>query len=206
MSLFRKVSVLTLVLVALIIPVAALSEDAAGDAELRDGSVWVSSGFNDRGSGTITVRVFNTGTDFAVVDVKITGMGTDNVYAIGTVNVPGDPGSGFGYEDIQLSFHMGNTGRHWVDVHIEHVSGSGVNDAQSVMVFDFEVRQSIWSNTWTYIAIILVIVIAGIGLFIKMRGAPKAEDTGSFTAMEEERKASKRSTGREEYKSRNEKK
>jgi hypothetical protein len=206
MSLFRKVSVLTLVMIALIIPAAALSQDAAGEAELRDNGIWVSGGFNDRGSGTITVRVFNTGTDVAVVNVKITGAGTDNVYATGTAAVPGDPGSGFGSVDVPLSFRIGDPGRYWVDVHIESVSGSGVNEAQSVTVFEFEVRQSIWSNTWTYVAIILVIVIAGIGLFIKFRGAPKVEDTGSFTAMEEERKASKRSTGKEEYKGRNEKK
>jgi len=206
MSLFRKVSVLTLVMIALIIPVAALSDDAAGDAELRDGGVWVSGGFNDRSSGTITVRVFNAGADAVSVVVKITGMGADNVYAASsTVTIPGDPGTGFSYVDVPLSFHVGSTGRHWVDVHIESVYG-GLNESQSVMVFDFEVRQSIWSNTWTYIAIILVIIVAGIGIFIKIRGTPKAEETGSFTAMEEERKASKRSTGREEYKSRNEKK
>jgi len=205
MSLFRKVSVLTLVMIALIIPAAALSQDAAGEAELRDGSIWVSDGFDDRSSGAITVRVFNTGVEPVVVNVKITGMGSDNEYATGTLTVPGDPGSGSGYADIRLSFQIGSPGRHWVDVHIEGAYGV-VNDSQSVMGFEFEVRQSIWSNTLTYVAIILVIVVAGIGIFIRIRGTPKVEETGTFTAMEEERKAGKRGTGREEYKSRDEKK
>jgi len=201
MSLFRKVSVLTLVMIALIIPALAISDDAAGEAELRDSSIWVSNGFDDRGSGTITVRVFNVGTETVAVKVTIVSTGTDDVYATSSVNVPGDTGAGFGYLDVPLSFHIGTPGRYWVDVKIESLSGT-VNDAQSIMIFDFEVRQSIWSNTWTYVAIILVIVIAGIGIFIKMRSTPKVEETGTFTAMEEEKKAGRKSTGKEEYKGR----
>jgi len=203
MSLLGKVTVLTLVMIALIIPAAAMSDDAAGEAELRDGSIWVSNGFDDRNSGTITVRVFNVGLESVSVNVTIKDSVTGHVYASSTgVNVPAPAGGADSAAvDVPLSFHMGSPGKVWVDVQID---GDYINTSQSIMVFEFEVRQSIWSNTWTYVAIILVIIIVGVAVFLKMRGAPKAEDTGTFTAIEEERKAGrKRSADKEEYKGRN---
>jgi uncharacterized membrane protein len=75
------------------------------------------------------------------------------------------------------------------------------------MIFDYEVGRSIWSNVWTYVAIVIVILIVGIAFWLRMRSNPKVDSAGAYTAMEEERKATKsKGAKKQEYKGREERK
>ena len=200
MSLLKKVTVLAVIMAALIIPVAALSENAAGEASLRDNSVWVSKGFDDRTAGTVTVRVFNTESYPVQVSVSIVDIFSGATYASGNVTVPGN-----GSADLPLSFKIGAPGTYHVNVMIK---GADVSPIQNqISNFEITVGRSIWSNTWTYIAIVIVLIIVGIFVFLRMRSAPKVDNAGEFTAMEAERKAGKKTSGakKEEYKGRSKK-
>jgi len=201
MSLAKKIGVLSLVVIALLIPAVALSENAAGEAKLYDDSVWVSGGFDDRSDGTVTVRIYNSdpnSTEVVLVTIKDPVSG--HVYINSrSVTLP----VGSAYVDTGFSFRIGSPGSYYVIVEIsgDHV---GVEKSQGLYI---DVGRSIWSNTWTYVAIVILIIVVAIALIIKMRGTPKAENDGAFTAMEEERKAgrTKPSAGKEEYKGRSKK-
>ncbi|MCL2142725.1 MAG: hypothetical protein FWH44_00465 [Methanomassiliicoccaceae archaeon] len=202
MSLLKKMCVLAIVAVALLIPAVAISENASGDAMLYDGSVRQTGGFDDRTNGTISVRVSNSDTSVPVtVNVTIRDPVSGAVYISGrAVTVP----AGYDSRDFGFSFRIGSPGTYHLIVEISGDDAAEVEFAQSI---DIEVGRSIWSNTWTYIAIVIVIIVILIAVFLKMRGAPKADSAGAFTAMEEERKADRKKTGtdREEYKGRSKK-
>ncbi|MCL1984797.1 MAG: hypothetical protein FWG58_05320 [Methanomassiliicoccaceae archaeon] len=207
MSLLKKISVLAVIMIALIIPAAAISGSAAGDVTIT-GDV-KAGGFDDRTSGTVTVKLYNSG-ETATGNVTVSVVKFDDpekVYAKRTVSFTGDETDGM--MDVGLSFRVGTPGTYWAVVMIEGddvLISSEDGPAQDRMTFEFTVGQSIWSSTWTYVAIVIVIIIVAIAVFIRMRGAPKVDDAGTFTAMEEERKAGKgqRSgrTEKEEYKGR----
>jgi hypothetical protein len=198
MSLAKKLGVLALVAIALLIPAVALSENAAGKVALDDNSLWVSNGFDDRTDGTITVRIYNDDTVPADVLVTITDPVSGHVYVERTVTVPGEAGKDFGF-----SFRISSPGTYYLVVEI---SGADVGVESSLGIY-VDVGRSIWSNTWTYVAIVIVIIVILIAGFIRMRGMPKADNAGAFTAMEEERKAGRgrSGAGKEEYKGRSKK-
>jgi len=198
MSLMKKSSVLMLVMIALIVPAVALTDNAAGAVNLN--SEVQAGGFDDRGAGSVTFRVHNTGEDSVVVNITIVDLENQGtVYYTSSVTVPGE-----GSTLVTARFTVGSAGSYYGLIKI---SGEGIDPAAptSSMSFHFTVDRSMWSNTGTYLVIIAVIAIAGIGIFIKMRSTPKAPvDTGTFTAMEEERKAGRKETGtgKERYKGR----
>ena len=205
MSLLKKVSVLAVIMIALIIPAVAISGNAVGDVEITGDAK--AGGFNDRTAGTVTVRLYNTSIDLATGDITVSVVRFDEpgaVYAEKIVSFTGEETEGF--MDVSLSFRLDSPGTYYARVIIEGDSADPIKYSVPVTI---EVGRSIWSSTWTYVAIVLVIIIVAIAVFIKMRGAPKVEDKGTFTAMEEERKAGKgqRSgrTEKEEYKGRKKK-
>ena len=218
----KKVLVLALVMVALIIPVTALSDDASGDEGLfvYNGDVDVTKGFDDRTAGTVSVRISNTAADGVTVDVYITDwIDYSIVYAdskkdhpdgISIEGVGSDADDGaFVTKDVSMKFQISSSGEYHLRVVVVE-QGMAVDQENMLTgsIFDLSVGRSIWSNTWTYVAIILVIVIIAIAAFIKMRSTPRvSEGAGTFTAMEEERRAEKKRSGtkKEEYKGRKKK-
>ena len=202
MTTVKKLSVLMLAMIALIIPAIALSDSAAGDVGIyNSGDIHVTD-FNDRGSGTVTLMLYNNDSvNDEIVTVRIVEMGNESrVFGSAKVTVPADTAvTGF---EVKVTISTGSQGHFWAKA---IVTGDAVNEPMSQTPFEFSVGRSIWSNTSTYIAIIAVVIIVGIALFLKMRNAPKPDETGyTFTEMEEDRKAGKGRTGakREEYKGR----
>lgn len=196
----KKVCLLAMVMVLFFIPVA--SGSVAGNVYLHDGDVRVTKGFDDRSAGTLSITMENNGATDVYVNISVGGNypHVGHVYAVAeNVMIP------YGESlTVDVSFRIYNPGTYWINVIVtdaladEHVILVQSNNIQ------ITVNQSIWSNTWTYIAIIIVIIIVAIGAFIKIRSNPKVEESGAFTAMEEERKAGKKGSGtrREEYKGR----
>ncbi|MDR0791086.1 MAG: hypothetical protein LBE47_00930 [Methanomassiliicoccaceae archaeon] len=195
----KKAFVLMIAMVALMIPVLALSESAAAaDEKWLDNTSIHARGFNDRSDGTVTVKVYNVGLLAREVTVYVGERDNpDSRYASAVIQFQ----DGEEYKFVDLRFRMGS-GTHYATVFVTDSAGAELWR----MSFDFDSGRSIWSNTWTYVAIILVIVIIGIAAFLKMRGAPKVDNAGAYTAMEEERRATKKSAGRQEYKGREERK
>ena len=202
MKSLKKVGVLALIMVALIIPAVAVCGNASGETALYDDGVWVSGGFNDRSNGTITVRATGDITDGDVLTVTIKDLFSGNVYAARTITVA-ESDEERGYIDIGLSFRVGTPGKYFA---IVELTGTNVSEEFStVSTLSFDVGRSIWSSTWTYVAIIVVIILVGIVLFLRMRAAPKVDSGGAFTAMEEERqekRKSSKSARKETYKGR----
>jgi len=208
MSLTKKVLALAIVMVALIIPAVAMSESASGDVKVYNGDINITKNFDDRTAGTVTVRLHNTGLGDMTVDVHIVGWADfSTVYqSASNIMVAGLDESEISFTDVSLTFLVNTPGHYNVRVIVmEHGDVIGEDDPITQMGFQFDVSRSIWSNTWTYVAIILVIVVIGIAAFIKMRSNPKLpSEAGTFTAMEEERRAGKQRsrTEKEEYKGR----
>jgi uncharacterized membrane protein len=201
MTSLKKIAVLAFITVALIVPALAISKDVSGEAKLWDGGIWVSNSFSDRSDGTITVRMVDV-VDGDVITVKITDL-AENMFpgATRTVTVT-EADEERGYINIDVTFRMGTPGHYRAQVIVtgDNVIAPPYNQKS----FEFDVGKSIWSSVWTYVAIIVVIVIIGIVLLIRMRGAPKVDHAGAFTALEEERVEKKRTTSakKEQYKSR----
>jgi len=206
MKSLKKVGVLALIMVALIIPAVAVCGNASGETGLYDDGVWVSGGFNDRSTGSITVRATGDITDGDVLTATITDLFSGHVFATRTITVV-ESDEERGYIDIVLSFRIGSPGKYFA---IVELTGTNVSEKfNTVSTFSFDVGKSIWSNTWTYVAIIIVIILIAIVLILRMRASPKVEDTGAFTAMEEERqekrKSSSKGAKKETYKGRQKK-
>jgi hypothetical protein len=203
MTVPKKMLVLAFAMVALLIPVTALSDNASGEVMI-DGDIDVRGGFDDRSAGRIIVTIYNDSAASVTVDLTIisTFPNDGKVFAKETgIEIPANTAV-----NVPLKFTVGSVGTHWAKAVIE---GDGVDPEaiQSSMSFSFDVGRSIWSNTATYVAIVIVILVIVVAVILKMRGAPKAEDTGVFTAMEEERRAGRtpsKRTGadKEEYKGR----
>ena len=209
----KRILVLAMVMVALIIPVAAISDDASGqDVFVYNGDINVTRGFDDRNAGTVSVRVSNTAVGSVAVDVYITDLGYHEYASVKNVSIDGvGMGAEEGdseFKDISLTFQIGSPGDHYLKVVVVEADAAVGSDNLIESTFSVSVGKSIWSNTWTYVAIVLVVIIVGIGAFIKMRSTPRVpEGAGTFTAMEEERKAEKKRSGakKEEYKGRKKK-
>ena len=203
MKSLKKIAVVAFIIAALIIPVIAISESASGAAELRDDSVTVNGGFNDRSSGTVTVKVF-TVTEGDEITVTVSDLFSEGTYATATRTAT-EAEEEAGYMNFVLSFRIGTPGTYYAAVVI---TGDNVNEARSQdNTLVIEVGKSIWSSIWTYVAIIVVIIIIGIVVLLRIRAAPKVDSGGAFTAMEEERQVKKSSSGakKEEYKGRSKK-
>jgi hypothetical protein len=206
MSSMKKVSVLMFAVLILAVPIM-LSENAEGDILLPANGIHA-SGFDDRSDGTLTVRVINDTSSAVTVNVLVfaDNGSVDNLGRLLAANNNIEMGANE-TRVIILSFNLGSEGTHHVRVVVYDASladnddrTAGVLNQQGVEIY---VGLSIWSNTWTYIAMVLVIIVAAVALLIRMRSNPRIpEAAGTFTAMEEERKAGKRSSGRERYKGR----
>jgi hypothetical protein len=204
MSLVKKAFALALIMAVLVVPAVALSENADGLMITND--TRVTKNFDDRTAGIITVNLKNDSTADITVDVYIIDqLKKDVVYAsVKGVSIPAG-----GYVNVELKFTVTVPGEYWGRVMVMNADVPlGQVDPMAQMGVHFNVDRSIWSNTWTYVAIIFVIVIVGIALFIRMRSNPKApEEAGTFTAMEEKRKEERKrtGTGKKEYKGRSKK-
>jgi hypothetical protein len=208
MSLQKKALVLALAMVALIIPLLAVSGIAAAAGELDNSSI-SAHGFDNRSSGTVTVKVLNGEATERTVNVYITEWSisndvttwdaSKNNFASATVTFTEEDES----KTVSLGFRNDSVGTHQARVIVTDTEGNILTQ----MGFDYTVGRSIWSNTWTYVAIVIVILVIVIAAWLRMRGNPKVDSAGAYTAMEEERRAS-RSKGakKEEYKGREERK
>lgn len=195
----KNVSVFALVMIVLIVPAVALSENADGSPYLDNGDVSVTREFDDRTAGEITVTVHNANaTPMSNVKVYAKDPLSGRTYDTKTTDVAAG-----GSAVVRLSFTVDTPGTYWATVFVENSTGTIIDQ----MTVSFTVGQSIWSNTMTYVAIVAVIIILIIVAFIKIRSAPKVDNAGAYTAHEEERKAGKKKsgTGKEEYKGRSKK-
>jgi hypothetical protein len=198
MSPMKKVCLLAMVMILFFIPV--VSGSVAG-FQLSDGNIRETRGFDDRSAGTLHILLENDSSADIVVNVTVRdNLNHAHVYAVmNNITVPYTDSV-----DVGISFQIGTPGQYWIRVDVTDALTGDPLSEWSTNTIMITVNQSIWSNTWTYIAIIVVIIIVAIGAFIKMRSNPKVEESGAFTAMEEERKAGKKGSGtkREEYKGR----
>ncbi|MDR0334360.1 MAG: hypothetical protein LBH69_00520 [Methanomassiliicoccaceae archaeon] len=204
MKSLKKIGVLALIMIALIIPAVAIAENVSGDkAAIYDESVRVTGGFNDRSTGTITVKVIGEIIEGDELTITITELKTGNLFGTTTIIVT-EADELRGFVNISVSFRIGNPGTYFGVVSL---TGTDVHETYNIdSTLRFDVGKSLWSSIWTYVAIILVVVIIAIVIFMRMRALPKVENTGAFTAMEEERRVKKGSSAKKEtYKSRSKK-
>jgi len=199
-----KTAVVAFAMIALLIPVLAICDNAAGEAELRTDSVSVAGG-NDRSASTVNVRVFGVA-EGETVTVSVYELFDGHLFGSASrTATAADEERGF--FDIGVSFRVG-TGTYFAYVVI---TGDNVSETRNqISTVSFEVGRSIWSNVLTYVAIIAVIIIIAIVVLLRMRAQPKVDNAGAFTAMEEERQVKKKSSSsqsakKEEYKGRSKK-
>jgi hypothetical protein len=209
MSVQKKVLVLALAVIALIIPVIMMSGAAVADKELDLTSI-STRGFDNRSPGTVSVKVINELADARTVNVYVTdwnipldattwGASNNNLVSASVKFVLGDES-----KVVNLDFRNDSVGTHHARVIVTDADGVIL----SQMIFSYTVDRSIWSSMWTYAAIVIVIIIVGIAFWLRMRGNPKVDTAGAYTAMEEERRVNRttKSSKKEEYKGREERK
>ncbi len=188
-----KKSILAIVLIAMIaVPVISIygTDDAdaatADKCLLMDVSTFSSGGFDSRTAGNVSITIRNTTDVEATVDVYVTYQYSDNKISLAEgIIIPKD-----GSKEVELNFMIDSQGTKdltlWAESQTEDAKFfiSGNKDKVSYN-FSIDVKQSIWSNWGTYVAIILIVAIVGIAIFIKYRNVPKAEQTTTFTELED---------------------
>jgi hypothetical protein len=195
MSKFNKILVLAIVLSLAIIPLA-LSDSSDAKVDFSQ-ETQVTQSFNDMSAGKITVYLQNDSDVAKIVTVTATNYEDGEQLAKAeNVSIPAKDGDINGTTECVLTFSFGSSGERYVIVTID--------DGETVVEdsLNINVSHSIWKDSTTYIAIIVVIIIIGIAVFLKMRGLPgskKGNDTSekTFTTMDEEKKARKSGKNKE---------
>lgn len=194
----RKRTILPVVLLAVIM-IPALSvlcieeAEASTDYLVMETNTLSTGDFNSRNTSDIKITISNGTEDEVTVDVWVTYQdATDQSIegALGRDNIKIDP------EDkgtAVISIGFGSEGDKLLRIHAksDDVDFISIGNVEGVASYNFSiyVHQSIWSNTITYVAIILIIVVVAVAIYLRQRSAPKAEPQMTFTELEEMRRS-----------------
>ena len=198
----NKKSILAIVLIAMIAaPIISIYGADDADAATLDECLFMDTGtlsyggFDSRTAGNVSITIKNNTYVEATVDVYITYQNSSEVISsVRGVVIPIDEEN-----VVNLNFMIDSQGDKDLTIWAESKTSdakffTGVEKSVVGHNFTINVEQSIWSNWGTYIAIIIIIAIVGIAIFLKYRNAPKAEQTVTFTELEDQ-KRSKRAQG-----------
>lgn len=189
----NKKSILAIVLIAMIaVPIISIysvddADAATGDKYLfMDTGTLTHGGFDSRTEGTVSITIENNTDINAKVSVYVTYQYNDNpISSVNDILIPIG-----GEEKVDLKFMIDSQGTKDLTIWAKSETPEanffkGVATEEINYNFSINVKQSIWSNWGTYVAIILIVAIVGIAVFIKYRNAPKAEQTTTFTELED---------------------
>lgn len=193
----NKKSMLAIILIAMI-AVPIISVYGTDDAEaattneclIMDTGTLSFGGFDSRTAGNVSITIKNTTVVEATVNVYVTYQYSEHVLS----SVEGIVIPIGGEEKVDLEFMIDSQGTKDLSIWAESKTSnakfyqSGTKDKVSHN-FSIDVKQSIWSNWGTYVAIIIIVAIVGIAIFIKYRNVPKAEETTTFTELEDLKKS-----------------
>ncbi|HKM13325.1 MAG TPA: hypothetical protein VJY42_00135 [Candidatus Methanomethylophilaceae archaeon] len=189
----NKKSILAIVLIAMIaVPLISIYGADDADAATADNclsmdvSTFSSGGFDSRTAGNVSITIRNSTAVDATVDVYVTYQYSENV--IGSVKGIIVPVGGL--KEVDLNFMIDSQGTKNLTLWAESQTPGAqffISESRDKVSYNFSinVKQSIWSNWGTYVAIILVVAIVGIAIFIKYRNVPKAEQTTTFTELDD---------------------
>ena len=153
---------------------AAIFVTDDSDANSATPSALSTSDFIANKSGTITIPV-NIDTD-STLTIRVTEESNE----IAKRDVAVTPG----ITSISISFSL-SAGTHQLIVWVSE--GSTSLGSQNV---EINVKEDIWSNVGTYIALVIVAIVVIAIVVIYMRAKPNNKPTTTFTQLEEEKKAS----------------
>jgi|GEM_PF-1193283 len=206
----KKIVALALVLSFLVLPLAFAGSSSAADLQFDNSQSRVGS-FTQGSSGSVTVFLQNTTDSPISATVYVAFPNSDSPRLAQTqVTVPGNDADGNpGVAEVSLSFRIDSPGTHWVRVWATYMAEDPSNPGSYVEtpllvpeILEIHVNSSIWSNTSTYIAIVVVILVVAVAVyFLKIRNPSKKNDVaaGTFTAMESRRLAKKQAEAEEDY-------
>ena len=150
----------------------AFADDAQADS--ADMNHISSSDFTEGKSGTLTIPVSLTD----IRDIHVVVMeGTKTLVDKTFTDVPASKTS------ISVSFSL-SAGTHNLNYILVSIDGEDY-----VGNYTVEVKEDIWSNLTTYLAIVVVAIVVIIIVVIYMRAKPNNKPTTTFTQLEEEKKA-----------------
>ncbi len=191
----NKRTLLPIILLALItIPaMSALCIDdaeAASDYLVMETDTLTKGNFDTRNTADVSITITNNTDSAAKVEVWITYQDGSNVLNSTEIEVASDK------KDVAvLSLKFENQGIKYLRIHAKSDDASfntgGVGDEVGHN-FTIDVSQSIWSNTITYVAIVAIIIVVAVAVYLRQRGAPKAEPQMTFTELEEMRKSQRK--------------
>lgn len=197
-----KVFAVIAVLALAIVPVTIVADSSDAGVNF-DGVPTVTTGFNDGGSGTVTVKLSNDTTSDANVRVKaVEYKNESHVYTSSDVTVPKAVDEVPGVAETKLTWTIDSSGDKTVSIIIYSLDASGNETEIAKNTIAFNVSHSIWKDAATYVIIIVVIIAIVIAVFIYLRSkeSKRKKDPAAktFTQMREEKLAGKNvSTGTE---------
>lgn len=181
----KKTLIALAVIMMAIVPASMMMSDES-DAKVDFGDIW-GSGFTTSGPGTLNVVLTSTEYDDIVgIDVIVTENGVERGRT--TVTVPANDSI-----TAEVRFSLDGAGTHYLRVTCEPPdtfppgpNGQPINYIDGISV---EVTVSIWSNTTTYLALIVVAILVVIAVYLRMRSAPVTKPKMTFTELEKQKAA-----------------
>jgi len=180
----RTIIALAVMMMAVVSMSFVMSDDS--DARMTFEKIY-GEGFTNTNDGTLFVPLNNDGDLDQVIDIIVTENGKELINT--KVTVP----AGKKYT-AELRFKLEGAGTHQLMVTFlpanafpSTTTGEHINYTTVIV----DVKQSIWSNTTTYIAIAAIAILIAIAAFMKIRSAPATKPSTTFTDLE-------RQKGREE--------
>ncbi|MDY0293387.1 MAG: hypothetical protein RBQ77_02290 [Candidatus Methanomethylophilaceae archaeon] len=184
MSSYTKFMTVAAILAIVLVSATAMAPSGDADVEITS-DARVVSGFDNMTAGTISVSYTNTGSDPVTVEFYATYTSGGDRLAEGTISIPAG-------ETVEgtLTFLINSAGAHYITVFASATNPDGSEalfphgDRTSLLV---DVGSSAWSQWTTYLAIVVVVLLIVIGVWLRMRNAPKVEADTTFTEMEEKK-------------------
>ncbi len=191
MNAYRNGNKYLAVLFAAFMALAAVAVVASENTD-AESVIWGSvrdSGFTENKTGTLTVPV-NVG---STQNVTITVKEESRTLATQVFS------AAEGDNDLGISFSLGS-GNHTLNITVTFADSSSFSGQ-----YNLSVKEDIWANVGTYIAIVIVAIIVIIILVVYMRARPNNKPTTTFTQLEEEKKAAANKTAEPKAPSKTEK-
>ncbi len=167
----RYLAVLFAAFMALAAVAVVASENS--DAESVTWDSVRDSGFTENKNGTLTIPI-DVG---SAQDVTVTVKEESRTVATQVFSVAE------GGSDIAISFSLGS-GTHTLNITVLFADSTSLSGQ-----YTLSVKEDIWANVGTYIAIVIVAIVVIIILVVYMRARPNNKPTTTFTQLEEEKKA-----------------
>lgn len=185
----KKTMIALAITLMALIPAGMLMSDES-DARVDFGDVW-GSGFTTNGDGTLHVTLNST--EYIEIEMTITVTEGNRELKSIEVTIPAATDENPTVKYVaEVSFRLDGEGTHQLRVTCEpshYFTPSG----QPINYYDVnvDVTVSIWSNTTTYIAIIVVALLIVIAVYLKIRSTPITKPKMTFTELERQKAVGK---------------